>query len=108
MIAGWLYVLTRYFAVALVLSALIAVLTSIFTDFTWKSLVVFRTPLLSRERFGKYFATASLATVIQYVITILLSPFIFYSFAYIISVAIGFLVAYTISTLWIWKTGSLS
>jgi putative flippase GtrA len=79
------------------------VLTSIFTDYTWKSVVVFRTAIRSWDRFGKYFANSSLATAVQYVLTLVLSTVIFYTFAYIIAVAIGFALAYTISVLKIWK-----
>jgi putative flippase GtrA len=103
MIDGWLYLLTRDLLLPLPVSTLVAVLTSIFTDFTWKSEVVFRSPLLSRERFYKYFLNGSAATTIQYVLTLLLSTAIFYSIAYVFAVAIGFLFAYTISRLKIWK-----
>jgi putative flippase GtrA len=101
-IDGWLYLLTRYLLFPLPISTLIAVLTSIITDFTWKSKVVFRTPLLSGVRFYKYFLNGSAATIIQYILTLLLSTVIPYTIAYIIAVAIGFLFAYTISRLKIW------
>ena len=103
MIDGWLYFLTHDLLFPLPASTLIAVLTSIFTDFTWKSEVVFRSPLLSRERFWKYFLNGSAATIIQYVLTLLLSSVILYTIAYIFAVAVGFLFAYTISRLKIWK-----
>jgi putative flippase GtrA len=103
MIDGWLYLLTDKLLLPLPASTLVAVVTSIFTDFTWKSEVVFRSPLLSRERFYKYFLNGSAATIIQYVLTILLSTLIFYSIAYVFAVAIGFLFAYTISRLKIWS-----
>lgn len=103
MIAGWLYLLTHDLLLPLPVSTLLAVLTSIFTDFTWKSEVVFRSPLLSRERFFKYFLNGSAATIIQYILTLLLSTAIFYPIAYVIAVAIGFLFAYTISRLKIWE-----
>jgi putative flippase GtrA len=104
MIAGWLFVLTSPHALNLPLpvSTFIAVLTSIFTDFTWKSEVVFRSPLLSRERFYKYFLNGSAATIIQYALTLLLATVIFYTIAYILAVAVGFAFAYTISRLKIW------
>ena len=102
-IDGWLYLLTHDLLLPLPVSTLVAVLTSIFTDFTWKSEVVFRSPLLSRERFYKYFFNGSVATIIQYVLTLLLSTVMFYSIAYVFAVAIGFLFAYTISRLKIWK-----
>lgn len=101
-IDGWLYVLTRYAALPLPVSTLIAVVTSIFTDYAWKSEIVFRSPLLSRGRFSKYFLNGSAATIIQYVLTLLLSSLIFYTIAYIFAVAVGFLFAYTISRLKIW------
>ena len=103
MIAGWLYLLTHDLLLPLPVSTLVAVLTSIFTDFAWKSEVVFRSPLLSRERFYKYFLNGSAATIIQYVLTLLLSTVMFYPIAYVFSVAIGFLFAYTISRLKIWE-----
>jgi putative flippase GtrA len=105
MIDGWLFVLTSPHGLRLPLpvSTLIAVLTSIFTDFTWKSEVVFRSPLLSRERFYKYFLNGSAATIIQYVLTLLLATMIFYTIAYVLAVAVGFAFAYTISRLKIWK-----
>ena len=103
MIDGWLYLLTHYAGLALPVSTLIAVLTSIFTDYTWKSEVVFRSSLLSRHRFSKYFLNGSVATAIQYVLTLLLSTVIFYTIAYIIAVAVGFVFAYTISRLKIWR-----
>ncbi|MGP8126070.1 MAG: GtrA family protein [Nitrososphaerales archaeon] len=103
MIDGWLYFLTHDLRLPLPVSTLVAVLTSIFTDYTWKSEVVFRSPLLSRGRFYRYFLNGSAATIIQYVLTLLLSTAIFYSIAYVIAVAIGFLFAYTISRLKIWK-----
>jgi|SRR5208282_4510852 len=103
MIDGWLYLLTHNLLLPLQVSTFVAVLTSIFTDFTWKSEVVFRSPLLSRERFYKYFLNGSAATIIQYVLTLLLSTVMFYSIAYLVAVAIGFLFAYTISRLKIWK-----
>jgi len=103
MIDGWLYLLTHDLLLPLPVSTLIAVLTSIFTDYTWKSEVVFRSPLLSRERLWKYFLNGSAATIIQYVLTLLLSTVILYLIAYVIAVAIGFLFAYTISRLKIWK-----
>ena len=103
MIDGWLYLLTHDLLFPLPASTLIAVLTSIFTDFTWKSEVVFRSPLLSRERFWKYFLNGSAATAIQYVLTLLLSNVIPYTIAYIFAVAVGFLFAYTISRLKIWR-----
>ena len=102
-IDGWLYLLTHDLLLPLPVSTLIAVLTSIFTDFTWKSEVVFRSPLLSRERFYKYFLNGSVAIIIQYVLTILLSTAMFYLVAYVFAVAIGFLFTYTISRLRIWK-----
>jgi putative flippase GtrA len=102
MIDGWLYLLTHDAGLALPVSTLIAVLTSIFTDYTWKSEVVFRSPLLSRHRFSKYFLNGSVATAIQYVLTLLLSTVIFYTISYIIAVAVGFVFAYTISRLKIW------
>ena len=102
MIDGWLYLLTDHFLLPLPVSTLIAVLTSIFTDYTWKSKVVFKSPLLSWGRFYKYFLNGSVATIIQYVLTLLLSRVIFYSIAYIIAVAVGFLFAYTVSRLKIW------
>ena len=102
-IDGWLYLLTHNLLLPLPVSTLIAVVTSIFTDYTWKSEVVFRSPLLSRERFWKYFLNGSAATIIQYVLTLLLSTVILYLVAYVIAVAIGFLFAYTISRLKIWK-----
>lgn len=102
MIDGLLYLLTHDVALPLPVSTLVSVVTSIFTDYTWKSEVVFRSPLLSRDRFWKYFLNGSTATVIQYVLTLLLSTVIFYSIAYIIAVAVGFLFAYTISRLKIW------
>lgn len=103
MIAGWLYLLTHDLLLPLPVSTLVAVLTSIFTDYTWKSEVVFRSPLLSRERFYKYFLNGLAATIIQYVLTLLLSTVMFYSIAYVFAVAVGFLFAYTISRLKIWK-----
>jgi putative flippase GtrA len=103
MIAGWLYLLTNDLLVALPVSTLIAVVTSIFTDYTWKALVVFRAPLLSKGRFWKYFLNGSAATIIQYFLTLVLSRVIHYTVAYIVAVAIGFLFAYTISRLKIWK-----
>jgi putative flippase GtrA len=103
MIDGLLYLLKHYLLLSLPVSTLIAVLTSIFTDFTWKSEVVFRSPLLSRERFYKYFLNGLAATIIQYVFTLLLSTVMLYLIAYVFSVAIGFLFAYTISRLKIWK-----
>lgn len=103
MIDGWLYLMTRYLSLPLPISTLIAVLTSIFTDFTWKSKAVFRSPLMSRERFWKYFLNGSTATIIQYVLTLLLSVWIFYTVAYIFAVAVGFIFAYTISRLKIWN-----
>ena len=103
MIAGWLYLLTHYLLLPLPVSTLIAVVTSIFTDYAWKAEVVFRAPLLSRDRFWKYFLNGSAATVIQYALTLVFSQVIFYSFAYIVAVAVGFLFAYTISRLKIWK-----
>jgi putative flippase GtrA len=102
-IDGWLYVLTSGLLLPLPVSTLIAVLTSIFTDFTWKSKVVFRSPLLSRERFWKYFLNGSAATIIQYVLTLLLSNVMLPELAYILSVAVGFLFAYTISRTRIWR-----
>lgn len=102
-IDGWLYLLTHDLLLPLPISTLIAVLTSIITDFTWKSEVVFRTPLISRERFSKYFLNGSAATIIQYVLTLVFSTVIFYSISYILAVAIGFLFAYTISRLKIWN-----
>ncbi len=102
-IAGLLYLLTHNLLLPLPISTLVVVLISIFTDFTWKSEVVFRSPLLSRERFYKYFLNGSAATIIQYVLTLLLSTAIFYPIAYVFAVAIGFLFAYTISRLKIWK-----
>src|SRR5208282_3829781 len=83
MIDGWLYLLTHYANLPLPVSTLIAVVTSIFTDYTWKSKVVFRSPLLSRHRFSKYFLNGSAATAIQYVLTLLLSTVFFYTIAYI-------------------------
>ena len=103
MIDGWLYLLTHNLLLPLPVSTLVAVLTSIFTDYTWKSEVVFRSPLLSRERFYRYFLNGSAATFIQYVLTLLLSTRIFYSIAYVFAVAIAFVFAYTISRLKIWK-----
>lgn len=103
-IDGFLYLLRHYVGLPLAVATLIAVVTSIFTDFTWKSKVVFRSPLLSRERFWKYFLNGSAATIIQYALTLLLSPIILYTVAYIIAVAIGFLFAYTISRLRIWAS----
>jgi len=102
-IDGWLYLLTQDLGLPLTVSTLVAVVTSIFTDFTWKSEVVFRSPLLSRERFYKYFLNGSAATIIQYVLTNLLSTKITYVVAYPSAVAIGFLFSYTISRLKIWK-----
>jgi putative flippase GtrA len=102
-IDGLLYFLTNYLLLPLPASTLIAVLTSIFTDFTWKSEVVFRSPLLSRERFWKYFLNGSVATVIQYILTLLLSNVTPYTVAYVSAVAVGFLFAYTISRLKIWR-----
>jgi putative flippase GtrA len=101
-IDGWLYLLTHNLLLPLPVSTLIAVLTSIITDFTWKSKVVFRTSLLSGERFYKYFLNGSLATIIQYVLTLLFSTVIPYTVGYIFAVAIGFFFAYTISRLKIW------
>ena len=103
MIDGWLYLLTHDLLLPLPVSTLVAVLTSIFTDYTWKSEVVFRSSLLSRERFWKYFLNGSAATIIQYFLTLLLSTVISYLIAYVIAVAVGFLFAYTISRLKIWK-----
>lgn len=103
MIAGWLHLLHYDLLLTLPISTFIAVLTSIFTDFAWKSEVVFHSPLLSRELFYKYFLNASAASIIQYVLTLLLSTVVFDSVAYLIAVAIGFLFAYTISRLKIWK-----
>lgn len=103
MIAGLLYLLKNNLLLPLPVSTLVAVVTSIFTDFAWKSEVVFHSPLLSRERFYKYFLNGSAATIIQYVLTLLLSTVMFYLIAYVFAVAIGFLFAYTISRLKIWK-----
>jgi len=103
MIDGWLYLLTHDLALALPVSTLIAVVTSIFTDYTWKALVVFRAPLFSRDRFWKYFLNGSAATIIQYVLTNVLSLVIVYLVAYLVAVAVGFLFAYTISRLKIWR-----
>ncbi|HME19307.1 MAG TPA: GtrA family protein, partial [Nitrososphaerales archaeon] len=64
---------------------------------------VFRAPLLSKDRFYKYFLNGSAATIIQYALTLVFSEVIFYPVAYVLSVAIGFLFAYTISRLKIWK-----
>ena len=103
MIDGWLYLLTHDLHLPLPVSTLIAVVTSIFTDYTWKSEVVFRSSLLSRGRFSKYFLNGSAATAIQYVLTLLLSTVVFYTIAYIFAVAVGFVFAYTISRLKIWS-----
>jgi putative flippase GtrA len=103
MIDGFLYLLKNNLHIVLIFSTLVAVLTSIVTDYTWKSEVVFRTPLLSKGRFFKYFLNGSAATTIQYVLTIVLSVIIFYPIAYIFAVATGFLFAYTISRLKIWN-----
>ena len=102
-IDGFLYLLTHSLHIPLVISTLVAVLTSIVTDYTWKSKVVFRTSLLSRERFLKYVVNGSAATAIQYIITIALSVVIFYSIAYLLAVGVGFFFAYTISRLKIWN-----
>ena len=102
-IDGWLYLLTHYLLLPLPVSTLVAVLTSIFTDYTWKSEVVFGSPLLSRERFWKYFLNGSAATIIQYFLTLLLSNMMLYLIAYVVAVAVGFLFAYTISRLKIWQ-----
>jgi len=102
-IDGWLFLLKNGLHIPLSISLLVAVLTSIFTDYTWKSEVVFRSALLSRERFYKYFLNGSAATIIQYVLANLLSTVMFYTIAYVLAVAIGFLFAYTISRLKIWK-----
>jgi len=102
-IDGWLYLLTKDLLLPLPASTLIAVLTSIFTDYTWKSEVVFRSPLMSGERFWKYFLNGSAATIIQYVLTLLLSSVIFYTVSYILAVAAGFFFAYTISRTKIWR-----
>ena len=102
-IDGWLYVLTDRLLLPLPVSTLIAVLTSIVTDYTWKSKAVFRTPLLSRDRFYKYFLNGSAATIIQYFLTLLFSTVMPYTEAYVLAVAIGFLFAYTISRLKIWR-----
>ena len=102
-IDGWLYFLTHDLNLILPISTLIAVVTSIFTDYTWKSEVVFRSPLLSRSRFSKYFLNGSAATIIQYILTLALSTKIPYTIAYIVAVAVGFLFAYTISRLRIWN-----
>jgi len=102
-IDGFLYLLTHSLHIPLVISTLVAVLTSIVTDYTWKSKVVFRTSLVSRERFLKYVVNGSAATAIQYIITIALSVVIFYSIAYLLAVGIGFFFAYTISRLKIWN-----
>ncbi|MGD0319940.1 MAG: GtrA family protein [Nitrososphaerales archaeon] len=103
MIDVLLYFLRHDLLLPLPVSTLVAVLISIFTDFTWKSEVVFRSPLLSRGRFYKYLLNGSAATIIQYILTLLLSTLMFYSIAYLIAVAVGFLFAYTISRLTIWK-----
>jgi putative flippase GtrA len=105
MIAGWLYVLTspQYLHLPLIFSTYVAVVTSSFTDYTWKSVAVFKTPLLSFERFYKYFLNASTANIIQYVLTLLFSRLVFYSLAYVLAVAVGFVFAFTISRLLIWK-----
>lgn len=103
MIDGWLFLLKHDLGLPLPVSTFVAVLTSIFTDFAWKSEVVFRSPLLSRERFRKYFLNASAAAIIQYVFTLVLSTAILYLVAYLVAVAIGFVFAYTISRLKIWK-----
>jgi putative flippase GtrA len=103
MIDGLLYFLKHNLLLPLPVSTLIAVLISVFTDFVWKSEVVFRSPLLSRGRFYKYFLNGSAATIIQYILTLLLSTVIFYSVAYLVAVAVGFFFAYTISRLKIWK-----
>ena len=102
-IDGWLYVLTDRLLLPLPVSTLVAVVTSIFTDYTWKSKAVFRTPLLSRDRFFKYFLNGSAATIIQYFLTLLFSTVMPYTVAYVLAVAIGFLFAYTISRLKIWR-----
>lgn len=104
-IDGWLFLLTHDLLLALPVSTLIAVVTSIFTDYTWKSEVVFRSPLLSWGRFYKYFLNGSAATIIQYALTLLLSTYmgIYYTFSYVFAVAVGFLFAYTISRLRIWQ-----
>jgi putative flippase GtrA len=104
-IDGLLYLLTHNLLLALPVSTLIAVVTSIFTDYTWKSEVVFRSSLFSWDRFYKYFLNGSAATVIQYALTILLSTYggIYYTYAYVFSVAVGFVFAYTISRLRIWQ-----
>ena len=52
MIDGWLYLLTHDAHLALPISTLIAVVTSIFTDYTWKCEVVFRSPLDSVHHCG--------------------------------------------------------
>ena len=101
-IDAWLFLLTGYLLLPLPFSTLIAVLTSILTDFAWKSEVVFKSPLSSRERFAKYFLNASAATAFQYATTLILSAWIFYTVAYVIAVAIGFLFAYAVSRLKIW------
>ncbi len=103
MIDGLLYLLRFRLYLPLPIALLMAVLTSILTDYTWKAEVVFRSPLLSRERFFKYFLNGSAATAIQYVLTLLFSIVIFPTIAYIFAVAIGFLFAYTISRLKIWR-----
>jgi putative flippase GtrA len=103
MIAGWLYLLTHYLLLPLLFSTYIAVVTSSLTDYLWKSKAVFRTPVLSYERFYKYFLNASAASIIQYPLTIIFSELIFYSVAYLFAVAVGFLFAYTISRLVIWR-----
>ena len=103
MIDGLLYFLKHNLLLPLPVSTLIAVLISVFTNFVWKSEVVFRSPLLSRGRFYKYFLNGSAATIIQYILTLLLSTVIFYSVAYLVAVAVGFFFAYTISRLKIWK-----
>jgi len=104
-IDGLLYLLTHNLLLALPVSTLIAVVTSIFTDYTWKSEVVFRSSLFSRVRFYKYFLNGSAATIIQYALTILLSTYggIYYTYAYVFAVAVGFAFAYTISRLRIWQ-----
>jgi len=103
MIDGLLYILTQDLLLPLPVSTLVAVLTSIFTDFAWKSEVVFHSPLLSRKRFYKYFLNGSAATIIQYVLTLLLSTAMSYLVAYLLAVTVGFVFAYTISRLKIWK-----
>ena len=108
---GLLFVLTRYLSVRLEIASVIAIETSILSNFFFNNLWTFRkreTHVPFWTRLFRYHLVTGLAGIVNYLVLLLLvNTFGLHDMlSNLIGIAIGTLINYSLNSLWTWRVRS--